>query len=193
MRDAATRRAAARRHRAIRPARHNPPGLADWLSSLRYDSIITCAGRRLTPPTCRATRDRPFWQAQLGRVAVCGKGPGFSRRKPNPLLQTATPPLPEVAWFQPSQVVYSKPLSDQRIREAFVMSAALTPRVRVLVVCDGIRASRIEENVFNLRGARYQIYADLFPPAPAITVISGSVLRPTGALPMLRSGGRGSD
>jgi hypothetical protein len=43
------------------------------------------------------------------------------------------------------------------------MSAALTPRVRVLVVCDGIRASRIEENVFTLRGARYQISADSFP------------------------------
>jgi len=43
------------------------------------------------------------------------------------------------------------------------MSAALTPRVRTLVVCDGIRASRIEENVFHLRGARTHVFAEAFP------------------------------
>ena len=43
------------------------------------------------------------------------------------------------------------------------MSAALTPRVRTLVVCDGIRASRIEENVFHLRGARLHVSAPRFP------------------------------
>ena len=43
------------------------------------------------------------------------------------------------------------------------MSSALMPRVRVLMLCDGIRASRIEENVFTLRGARYLVYADSFP------------------------------
>ena len=43
------------------------------------------------------------------------------------------------------------------------MSTALTPRVRTLVVCDNVRASRIEENVFHLRGARGHVYADAFP------------------------------
>jgi hypothetical protein len=43
------------------------------------------------------------------------------------------------------------------------MSAAFTPRVRTLVVCDGIRASKIEENVFHLRGARSHIFAEAFP------------------------------
>jgi len=43
------------------------------------------------------------------------------------------------------------------------MSTALTPRVRTLVVCDGIRASRIEGNVYNLKGARGRLYAETFP------------------------------
>src|ERR1051326_5153566 len=43
------------------------------------------------------------------------------------------------------------------------MTAATTPRVRTLVVCDGIRASRLEESVFHLRGARSHIVADAFP------------------------------
>ena len=43
------------------------------------------------------------------------------------------------------------------------MPAALTPRVRTLVVCDGVRASKNEENVFHLRGARSHIVAEAFP------------------------------
>ncbi len=43
------------------------------------------------------------------------------------------------------------------------MPAAHTPRVRTLVVCDGIRASKIEANVFHLRGARSHIFAEAFP------------------------------
>jgi hypothetical protein len=43
------------------------------------------------------------------------------------------------------------------------MSAALAPRVRTLVVCDGIRASKTEENVFHLRGARARLIAEEFP------------------------------
>lgn len=43
------------------------------------------------------------------------------------------------------------------------MPAALTPRVRTLVVCDGVRASRVEESVFHLRGTRYHLRADSFP------------------------------
>jgi len=43
------------------------------------------------------------------------------------------------------------------------VSAALTLRVRTLVVCDGIRASKTEENVFHLRGARSHLFANAFP------------------------------
>lgn len=43
------------------------------------------------------------------------------------------------------------------------MAAALAPRVRVLVVCDGVRPSRVEEGVYHLRGARSQVWADAFP------------------------------
>lgn len=43
------------------------------------------------------------------------------------------------------------------------MPAALTPRVRNLVVCDGVRASRAEESVFHLLGTRYHLRADFFP------------------------------
>jgi hypothetical protein len=43
------------------------------------------------------------------------------------------------------------------------MTAALMPRVRTLVICDGIRASNVEEYVFHLRGARYQVVASSFP------------------------------
>src|SRR5262245_10855236 len=43
------------------------------------------------------------------------------------------------------------------------MTAAIAPRVRTLVICDGIRASRVEENVFHLRGARSHVFAAAFP------------------------------
>jgi hypothetical protein len=43
------------------------------------------------------------------------------------------------------------------------MPAALTPRVRILVVCDGIRASRVEDAVFHVRGARGHVRTDSFP------------------------------
>src|SRR5437763_13310864 len=43
------------------------------------------------------------------------------------------------------------------------MTAALAPRVRTLVICDGIRASRVEESVFHLRGARSHVSAARFP------------------------------
>jgi hypothetical protein len=45
-------------------------------------------------------------------------------------------------------------------------AAALTPRVRVMLVCDGLRASRLEEGVFDLRGARHHIRAASFPFRP---------------------------
>lgn len=43
------------------------------------------------------------------------------------------------------------------------MASAPTPRVRTLVVCDGVRASKLEHNVFHLRGARSHILARVFP------------------------------
>jgi hypothetical protein len=43
------------------------------------------------------------------------------------------------------------------------MPAALTPRVRTLVICDGVRISSLEENVFHLRGARCHLHVDSFP------------------------------
>jgi hypothetical protein len=35
--------------------------------------------------------------------------------------------------------------------------------VRTLVVCDSVRTSKVEENVFHLRGTRYHIRAASFP------------------------------
>ena len=43
------------------------------------------------------------------------------------------------------------------------MPSGLTPRVRTLLICDGIRPSKTEENVFHLRGARSHVFAELDP------------------------------
>lgn len=43
------------------------------------------------------------------------------------------------------------------------MAAALTPRVRIVVVCDGIRPSKLENAVFHLRGARCHTVGVSFP------------------------------
>jgi hypothetical protein len=43
------------------------------------------------------------------------------------------------------------------------MPAALTPRVRALILCDGVSRSRIEADVFLLRGVRCHVTADVFP------------------------------
>ena len=45
-------------------------------------------------------------------------------------------------------------------------AAVLTPRVRVMVVCDRIRPSRIEDGVFDLRGVRNHVSASSFPFLP---------------------------
>jgi hypothetical protein len=45
-------------------------------------------------------------------------------------------------------------------------AAALTPRVRVMVVCDGIKPSQVEDAVFHLRGVRHYAAADSFPFTP---------------------------
>jgi hypothetical protein len=43
------------------------------------------------------------------------------------------------------------------------MSAALTPRVRNLLICDNIRPSMLEADVYHLRGARSYVFASAFP------------------------------
>ena len=47
------------------------------------------------------------------------------------------------------------------------MAAALTPRVRMIAICDGVRESKIEEGVFHLKGVRQQLIAPSFPFTPA--------------------------
>jgi hypothetical protein len=44
--------------------------------------------------------------------------------------------------------------------------AALTPRVRIMAVCDRVRASTTESGVFHLRGVRQGIHAAAFPFVP---------------------------
>jgi hypothetical protein len=44
-----------------------------------------------------------------------------------------------------------------------VAGAALTPRVRIMAVCDKARKSKTESAVFDLRGVRQEITAGLFP------------------------------
>ena len=45
-------------------------------------------------------------------------------------------------------------------------AAALTPRVRIMAICDGVRASKIEADVYHLKGVRQAITADAFPFIP---------------------------
>jgi hypothetical protein len=47
------------------------------------------------------------------------------------------------------------------------MAAALTPRVRTAIVCERIKPSQIEDDVFDLKGVRYAMTAGGFPFAPA--------------------------
>jgi hypothetical protein len=42
-------------------------------------------------------------------------------------------------------------------------AAALTPRVRILVLCDEVVESETEEGVFTLEGVRQQLVGDAFP------------------------------
>jgi hypothetical protein len=42
-------------------------------------------------------------------------------------------------------------------------AAALTPRVRILAVCDGVAASETEAGVFTLEGVRQHLRAESFP------------------------------
>src|SRR5437667_48827 len=46
-------------------------------------------------------------------------------------------------------------------------AAAITPRVRIMAICDGVRESRIEAGVFHLKGVRQGITAEVFPFKPS--------------------------
>lgn len=46
-------------------------------------------------------------------------------------------------------------------------AAVLTPRVRLMAICDGVRESKIEAGVFHVKGLRQRIVAQVFPFAPA--------------------------
>jgi hypothetical protein len=46
-------------------------------------------------------------------------------------------------------------------------AAALTPRVRIMAIWDGVRESRTEAGVFHLKGVRQGITASVFPFVPA--------------------------
>jgi hypothetical protein len=46
-------------------------------------------------------------------------------------------------------------------------AAALTPRVRIMAICDGVRESKFEAGVFHLKGVRHSITARAFPFIPS--------------------------
>jgi hypothetical protein len=45
--------------------------------------------------------------------------------------------------------------------------AVLTPRVRIMAICDGVQESRTESGVFNLKGLRQEIVSDAYPFVPS--------------------------
>jgi hypothetical protein len=45
-------------------------------------------------------------------------------------------------------------------------AAVLTPRVRIMAICDGVRESKIEADVFHLKGVRQGLTADVLPFVP---------------------------
>ncbi len=47
------------------------------------------------------------------------------------------------------------------------MAAVLTPRVRMMAICDRVRESKKEPGVFHLKGVRQWISADEFPFVPS--------------------------
>jgi hypothetical protein len=46
-------------------------------------------------------------------------------------------------------------------------AAVLTPRIRLLAICDGVRESNTEAGVFHVRGLRQRIVAPSFPFVPS--------------------------
>jgi hypothetical protein len=49
----------------------------------------------------------------------------------------------------------------------FMAAAAITPRIRLMAICDGVRESRTEAGVFHLRGVRQEIVANRIPFDPS--------------------------
>lgn len=49
-------------------------------------------------------------------------------------------------------------------------AVALTPRVRIMVICDEVRRSKVEAGVFHLKGVRQEITARAFPFASSLYV-----------------------
>jgi hypothetical protein len=47
-------------------------------------------------------------------------------------------------------------------------AVALTPRVRIMVICDAVKQSKTEAGVFNLKGVRQAMTARAFPFAPSL-------------------------
>ena len=45
-------------------------------------------------------------------------------------------------------------------------AASLTPRIRMMAICDGVRESKTETGVFHLKGVRQQMTAPAFPFVP---------------------------
>src|SRR5262245_43276677 len=48
--------------------------------------------------------------------------------------------------------------------------AAVTPRVRTVVICDGVSASLTEDGVFTLEGVRFHLEAASFPCRAALSL-----------------------
>ncbi|HTU17946.1 MAG TPA: hypothetical protein VMG10_07765 [Gemmataceae bacterium] len=46
-------------------------------------------------------------------------------------------------------------------------AAVLTPRIRLMTICDGVRESNTEAGVYHVKGLRQRIVAQAFPFAPA--------------------------
>jgi hypothetical protein len=46
-------------------------------------------------------------------------------------------------------------------------AVALTPRVRIMVICDEVRKSKTKPGVFHIRGVRQEISAEAFPFVPS--------------------------
>jgi hypothetical protein len=46
-------------------------------------------------------------------------------------------------------------------------AAVLTPRIRLMTICNGVRESTTEAGVFHVKGLRQRIVAQGFPFAPA--------------------------
>jgi hypothetical protein len=56
------------------------------------------------------------------------------------------------------------------VRRANLSAAALTPRVRTLVVCDEATASDAEDGVYSVKGVRHEGYASAFPHRRSLTL-----------------------